>query len=115
MLWVYVPHWAASKYEGEFVEFPPYSAECYNDPSVGINPNAAYDCGKPRGPIWKVAWAGLEGKWPGAATAIRNFTVTNDDMGAMVAAVDLDGKSVDDVVAAWMAANESVWKSWIAK
>ena len=115
VLWVYVPHWAASKYQGEFVEFPPYSAECYNDPSVGINPNAAYDCGKPRGPIWKVAWAGLEGKWPSAAAAIKNFTVSNDDMGAMVAAVDLDGKSVDDVVAAWMAANESTWQGWIAE
>jgi glycine betaine/proline transport system substrate-binding protein len=28
MLWVYVPHWAPAKYDGEFVEFPPYSAEC---------------------------------------------------------------------------------------
>lgn len=115
VLWVYVPHWAASKYEGEFVEFPPYSAECYNDASVGINPDAAYDCGKPRGPIWKVAWAGLEDKWPGAATAIRNFTISNDEMGAMVAAVDLEGMSVDEVVEAWMLANEASWSAWIAK
>ena len=25
VLWVYAPHWAPAKYEGEFVEFPPYS------------------------------------------------------------------------------------------
>ena len=113
VLWVYSPHWAPSKFEGEFVEFPPYSAECYADPSVGVNPDAAYDCGKPRGPIWKVAWSGVAEKWPGAAKAIENFTVTNDEMGQMVSAVDLDGQTVEDVVAEWMAANEAKWSAWI--
>ena len=113
VLWVYSPHWAPSKFEGEFVEFPPYSPECYADPSVGVNPDAAYDCGKPRGPIWKVAWSGVAEKWPGAVKAIENFTVTNDEMGAMVSAVDLDGKTVEDVVADWMAGNEAKWSAWI--
>ena len=94
VLWVYAPHWAPSKFAGEFVEFPPYSAECYNDPSVGPNPDLAYDCGKPRGPIWKVAWSGVAENWPGAVPVIEAFTISNDDMGAMVAEVDLNGKSV---------------------
>jgi glycine betaine/proline transport system substrate-binding protein len=34
-------------------------------------------------------------------------------MGAMVSAVDLEGKSVDDVVAEWMSANEDRWSTWI--
>ena len=114
LLWVYAPHWAPAKFDGEWVEFPPYSAECYNDPSAGINPDLAYDCGKPRGPIWKVAWAGLEGKWPGAYAAIKAFNISNDEMGAMVAAVDLEGSALDDVVAEWMATNEARWQSWIA-
>ncbi len=113
MLWVYAPHWAPAKYDGEFVEFPKYSAECYADPSVGVNPDAAYDCGKPRGPIWKVSWAGLGGKWPGAETAIKNFKLSNADYGAMVAQVDLEGKSVDETVAAWMSANKDTWSAWI--
>lgn len=115
VLWVYAPHWAPAKYEGRFVEFPPYSAECYNDPSVGVNPNAAYDCGKPTGPIWKAAWAGLPEQWPNAASVIEKFRISNDDMGAMVADVDLNGQSVEGVVAAWMAANEATWKGWIAQ
>jgi len=115
MLWVYAPHWAPSKYDGAFVEFPPYSAECYNDPSAGINPDAAYDCGKPRGPIWKVGWVGVADKWPGAAAAIENFKLTNAEYGAMVADVDLNGKSVEDTVAAWMDANKDKWMGWIAK
>jgi glycine betaine/proline transport system substrate-binding protein len=113
ILWVYAPHWAPAKYEGEWVEFPEYTAECYADPAWGSNPDEAYDCGKPRGPIWKVAWSGVKDTWPGAYEAIQAFTVDNDEMGAMVAAVDLDGKSVEEVVAGWMAENEARWSTWI--
>lgn len=115
ILWVYVPHWAPAKYDGEFVDFPPYSAECYADPSVGVNPDMAYDCGKPRGPIWKAAWAGMEEKWPGAYSTVQAYTLTNEEMSAMVGDVDLDGKSVEDVVDAWMNANESRWQGWIGQ
>ena len=115
ILWVYVPHWAPAKYEGEFVEFPPYTPECYSDPSWGVNPDKAYDCGKPRGPIWKAAWAGMKDKWPGAHKIVQAYTLTNEEMSAMVGEVDLDGKSVEDVVNAWMDANESRWQGWIAQ
>ena len=64
LLWIYAPHWAPIKYEGEWVAFPPYEPACYADPAWGVNPDATHDCGKPRGPIWKVAWAGLAEKWP---------------------------------------------------
>ncbi len=112
--WVYAPHWAPAKYEGEWVEFPPYSAECYNDPSVGINPDMAYDCGKPSGLVRKAGWAGGEAVWPCAYEAIRAFTIDNATMGQLVAEVDLEGKSVDEVVDAWMADNEATWQSWTA-
>lgn len=113
LLWVYAPHWAPVKYKGEWVDFPKYTAECYNDASWGTNKNAKYDCGKPRGPIWKVAWAGMKDKWPGAHKAMKSFNLNNDEMGAMVSAVDLDGQQVDAVVADWMAKNESRWQSWL--
>ncbi|SEM83366.1 glycine betaine/proline transport system substrate-binding protein [Gemmobacter aquatilis] len=113
ILWIYSPHWAPAKYEGKFVEFPAYSKECYEDPAVGLNPDMAYDCGKPSGPIYKAAWKGVDAKWPGAAKAIRAFTLTNEDMGAMVGAVDLDGKTVEDVAADWVAKNEAIWSAWI--
>ncbi|MCX7889977.1 MAG: ABC transporter substrate-binding protein [Rhodobacteraceae bacterium] len=115
MLWIYAPHWSQTKYEGEWVEFPPYTPECYSDPSWGVNPDMAYDCGKPFGEIWKVGWAGVAQKWPGAARAIEAFTITNDQMGAMIAKVDLDGQTVQAVVDEWMAANEATWKSWIGQ
>ncbi|GLR54431.1 ABC transporter substrate-binding protein [Shinella yambaruensis] len=115
LLWIYAPHWAPAKYQGEWVEFPPYSKECYEDPAAGVNPDAAYDCGKPFGPIWKVGWSGVKDKWPGAYAAIKAFNVNNDEMGAMITKVDLDGKKVSEVVAEWMAANEARWSGWIKK
>ena len=75
LLWVYAPHWAPIKYDGEWVEFPAYEAACYEDPAWGSNPDAAYDCGKPRGPIWKAAWSGVKEKWPTAHAAITAFNV----------------------------------------
>lgn len=115
ILWVYVPHWAPAKYDGEFVEFPPYTPECYDDPSWGINPNMAYDCGKPRGPIWKAAWSGLQEKWPGAYDIVEDYKISNDEMSAMVSRVDLDGVEIDTVVADWMADNKDRWSAWIAE
>ncbi|MBX3530787.1 MAG: ABC transporter substrate-binding protein [Rhizobiaceae bacterium] len=115
MLWIYAPHWAPAKYQGEWVEFPEYTAECYTDATWGSNPAATYDCGKPFGEIWKVGWAGLKDKWPGAHKAIVAFTIDNDEMGKMITEVDLNGKQIADVVAAWMDANEARWSEWIKK
>ncbi len=110
--WVYAPHWAPAKYEGEWVEFPEYTDACYDDPSTGLNPDMAYDCGKPFGWIKKVGWKDGEAKWPCAYEAVRNFRIENDSIGAMIISVDLDGNSVDDVVETWIKDNESTWRDW---
>ncbi len=115
LLWIYAPHWSQVKYQGEWVEFPEYTPECYSDPAWGSNPDMAYDCGKPYGEIWKVGWAGVKDKWPGAYNAIKAFTLDNAEMGAMIADVDLNGKTVEAVTADWMAANEARWKGWIGQ
>lgn len=115
LLWIYAPHWAPVKFKGNWIEFPKYEKECYTDPAWGINPDALYDCAKPRGPIWKVAWSGVKDKWPGAYKAIKAFKLDNDEMGQMIVKVDLEGQKVDDVVAEWIAANEARWSEWIKK
>ena len=90
----YTPHWAPIKFEGEWVEFPPYEDACYEDPAWGENPDMAYDCGKPRGWIKKVGWQEGEAKWPCAYEAIRNFTIDNETMGGLIAAIDLEGRDL---------------------
>jgi len=115
LLWIYSPHWATAKYKGEWIEFPKYEPACYTDPAWGENKNATHDCGKPRGPIWKVGWAGVKDKWPGAHKAIKAFTLDNDEMSQMIVAVDLEGRKIEEVVADWIAKNESRWKAWIGQ
>lgn len=104
ILWAWSPHWAPAIYEGDWVQFPPYTDECYQE--------ERYDCGKPTGPIWKVAWSGVEEKWPTAHTAIRNFQLNNDEMGALIKRVDVDKEPLESVVASWMDANEARWQQW---
>jgi len=112
LAWVYTPHWAPIKFQGEWVNFPKYTDACYEDPSWGMNPDMAYDCGKPRGWIKKVGWKGGEQKWPCAYQAIRNFRIDNQTMGELIAQVDLEGRDVDQVVASWVKDNESTWRGW---
>lgn len=113
LLWIYAPHWAPAKFQGEWVEFPAYEPACYTDPKWGVNPDATHDCGKPTGPIWKAAWSGFKDKWPHAHKVIQAFELNNDEMNAMITKVDLEGQTVDAVVAEWMQANEARWKEWI--
>jgi glycine betaine/proline transport system substrate-binding protein len=115
LLWVYVPHWAPLKYKGEWVEYPKYEKACYTDPAWGINPNATHDCGKPRGPIWSVAWSGVKDKWPGAYKTMKNFKIDNAEIGGLISQVDLQGRKVEDVVAEWITANEARWRGWIVE
>jgi glycine betaine/proline transport system substrate-binding protein len=110
--WIYTPHWAPIKYEGEWIEFPRYEPACYEDPAWGINPAATHDCGKPFGWIKKVAWAGGEAKWPCAYHAVRAFRIDNATMGALIAKVDLEGQPVEKVVQDWLDANRAVWEPW---
>jgi glycine betaine/proline transport system substrate-binding protein len=114
MLWIYSPHWAPTKYDGEWVEFPKYEDACYKDPKWGVNPNKAYDCGKPEGWIKKMGWAAGEKKWPCAYQVIRAYDMDSKSIGKMVAEADLDGKKIEDVAKEWINANEPTWKKWTA-
>jgi glycine betaine/proline transport system substrate-binding protein len=112
MLWIYSPHWAPDKYEGEWIEFPEYTPECYTDPKWGTNPDKAYDCGKPHGEIWKYAWAGMKDKWPVAYKVAKAYQIDTNELNGLSGQVDLDGKSIEEVAAAWIEANEAKWKAW---
>ncbi len=77
-----------------------------------MNPDKAYDCGKPHGEICKYSWAGMKDKWPVAYKVAKAYTMDTDELNAMSGEIDLDGKSAEDVAAAWIAGNEAKWKAW---
>lgn len=114
ILWVWEPHWVTSQYDGEFVQFPKFEAGCFDDPAWGPNPEATSDCGKPYGWIKKMGWAGGEEVWPCAYEMVRNYSMDNATLAALIAEVDLEGKSSTDVATDWLKANQDVWRPWAA-
>jgi glycine betaine/proline transport system substrate-binding protein len=110
MFWA--PHWVHAVVPLENVSLPPFEAGCQDDASIGVNPNATWDCDWERGYIKKLAWTGLKDKWPGAHKLLTSFTLTNDDQIPMMNAIDQDGKKLEDVVTSWVDANETTWKPW---
>ncbi|KMW60238.1 L-proline glycine betaine binding ABC transporter protein ProX [Candidatus Rhodobacter oscarellae] len=104
------PHWAMSAYDVQFVELPVGNEECFNDPAWGTNPNATHDCDFAASRIFKAGWSGMADKWPAAYEILTNYQLSVTDQQPMMGAVDVDGGSVEEVVAAWMAANEATWK-----
>lgn len=112
ILWVWEPHWAPSLYEGEFVKFPKAEDACFNDPSWGPNKTETGDCGKPYGWIKKMGWAGGEKKWPCAYEMVRNYKMDNATLAAMLAEVDLNGRSNTEVATEWLKSNEDKWRPW---
>lgn len=108
------PHWVHAVVDLTNVALPPYEAGCNDDASVGVNPNATWDCDWERGYIKKMAWAGLADKWPAAYKLLDAYSLKNSDQIPMMNAIDQDGKKLEAVVSAWVDANEATWKPWVA-
>ena len=104
------PHWAMSAYDVKFVDLPVGEDACFNDPAWGPNPNAVNDCDFAPTRIFKGGWSGMADKWPAAYEILSNYTLSVEAQQPMMGAIDVDGGSVDTVVADWMAANEAAWK-----
>jgi glycine betaine/proline transport system substrate-binding protein len=111
--WTWQPFWLPSLYEGEFVKWPDYEDACYEDPKWGSNAKLAYDCSRPKGLMWKTAWAGGESKWPKAYDVWRKFKLDTKTMGQLVSRSDVEGVPTDKVADEWIAANQEVWKPWL--
>ena len=41
LAWLYEPHWAPIRFDGNWVQMPKYEDACYNDPTWGVNPDKA--------------------------------------------------------------------------
>lgn len=104
------PHWAMSAYDVKFVDLPVGNEACFTDPAWGPNPDAINDCDFAPSRIFKGAWAGLADKWPAAHEILSNYQLSVEAQQPMMGAIDVDGGSVEDVVAAWMADNEGAWR-----
>lgn len=110
LFYFWTPHSIFAKYDLTRVSLPDYSDECYAKAA-----SSGVDCDYPADTLFKIVWAGLKDVAPDAYHLLTNLSYSTDDQIAMIAAVEVDGKSIDEAAAEWIAANESVWQGWIGK
>ena len=108
LFYFWTPHSVHAKYELTEVKLPDYSAECYAEAASG-----GVACDYPADDLFKIFWTGLKDAAPDAYSLLKNMSYTTKDQIGMIAAVELDGKSVDEAARAWIDANEAVWSAWL--
>ncbi|MCC6457238.1 MAG: hypothetical protein IT328_19950 [Caldilineaceae bacterium] len=108
LFYFWTPHSIHAKYALSEVKLPPYSDECYAQAESG-----GIDCDYPTDELFKIFWSGLADAAPDAYTLLKNINYTTDDQISMIAAVELDGKSVDDAAREWLDVSEVRWKEWL--
>lgn len=108
LFYFWTPHSIHAKYDLTEVKLPPYSEECYAKADSG-----GVDCDYPPDELFKIFWVGLADATPDAYTLLKNMNYSTEDQIGMIAAVELDGMSVEDAARQWLDAHEDTWRSWL--
>lgn len=108
LLYFWTPHWAHTIYDLVPVELPPYSDACYAKKAEG-----GINCDYPSDPLFKIFWSDFKTYSPQAYQFLKKMNYSNLDQIAMLAVVQLEGKSVEEAARGWIAENEQVWKAWL--
>jgi len=110
----YKPNWVLLKYEGKFVDFPKWAAECETDPAWGTNPDLTYDCGNAEsGWLKKAVYSGLEKSHPCALELIRNISFTDEMVGDAFYIMDVDKLSAEKGAQAWLEKYGTAADAWV--
>lgn len=102
------PHWIHAEIELNLVEWDSESADCL----AGVDQSRGNACGFAQASVDKIVSKDFEATWPAAFGFVQNYSLDNGVQNALIAEVDQGGKSVEDAVAEWMAANEDTWRAW---
>jgi glycine betaine/proline transport system substrate-binding protein len=108
LFYFWTPHSIHAKYDLTRVELPPYSDDCYAEADAG-----GVDCDYPGDELFKIFWSGLAEVAPDAYVLLSNMQYTTDAQIEMIAAVEIEGQSVEEAAQAWVDANEDVWRAWL--
>ena len=109
VVYFWTPHSAFNAYDLSEVELPAYSDECYATADAD-----GVDCAYPADHLMKIVWAGLEEAAPTAWALLHNMSYTTADQISMLAAVESEGKSLEQAASEWISANEATWGAWLS-
>lgn len=108
LFYFWTPHSVHAKYELTEVALPAYSEECYAQAETG-----GVACDYPADELFKVFWGGLEAAAPDVFALLTNMSYDTEVQIGMIAAVELEGKALDEAARAWIDANEATWQGWL--
>ncbi len=94
LAWGFLPHWLFSKAGGDFVELPDFHRD--RD-------------------ILKLAYTPTVQKAKIAATILKAYTVSSDDVAVAMDEIDNGGKKPEDAAREWMVSHEDTWRSWLPR
>ncbi len=103
------PHWIHANIELNVVQWDSSSADCL----AGKDQSKGSACGFAQASINKIVNASFADTWPGAMNFVKSYSLTNDVQNALIQKVDQEKRSVEEVSAEWIDANESVWGGWV--
>ncbi len=110
LVYLWTPHSAHNKYDLTEVELPAYTDECYASAADG---GADVACDYPADELFKIVSEDLASSSPAVNTLLTKMNYTTADQIEMLAAVETDGKSIEDAAAAWIEAHPDTWKAWL--
>lgn len=110
----WTPNFIEALYQGEFVEFPEYAPQCTEDPAWGMNADALYDCGNPKGGYLKIGVShAFKENFPKAFEVASKINFTNLDVAKQSNYVDTDGMEVTPAAQRWLDEHQDKWQAWI--
>jgi glycine betaine/proline transport system substrate-binding protein len=110
LFYFWTPHSIHAKYELTRVALPEYSEECYAEAESG-----GVACDYPSDNLFKIFWPGLAEAAPDAYAMLKKMNYPTEDQIGMIAAVELEGQSVEEAAQAWVDANEETWSAWLSQ
>ncbi len=108
LFYFWTPHSAFNTYDLTNVQLPAYSDDCYDLADAG-----GVDCDYPADDLFKIVNRDLATDAPAADALLRNINYAAADQISMLAAVELEGLSIEEAAAAWIDANSSTWQAWL--
>ncbi len=106
------PHWLHAQIDMQRVFLPEYYEGCHDDASLGLNPDATYDCDWASAEIWKVVNKGLKDTHPAAWNLIEVYSIDNAEQAQIMSEVDDKGRDLIEVVNEWLDNNPDKVKQW---
>ncbi len=114
LFYLWTPHSAHNTYDLTEVRLPEYTEECYASTAGDDATGEGVACDYPADDLFKIVSKDLATTSPAVDAFIKKMSITTDDQIEMLAAVEVDGLSIEEAAAAWIEAHPDTWQAWLS-